>query len=143
MMNVSRQFHRSSVQMWTLSRQTMTTKTATRRWRWIDGRRKAFSTSAAIGATPQALTQNNRALAWWLAGCAGMVGSMVVVGGLTRLTVSGLSMVDWKPQGSLPPMTREQWVEEFERYKTFPQWKRSERDMTLSEFKTIFYWVRL
>eukprot|EP00940_MAST-03C_sp_MAST-3C-sp2_P003405 g3405.t1 len=69
-----------------------------------------------------------------------MVGSMVAIGGLTRLTVSGLSMVDWKPQGSLPPITHAQWVEEFERYKTFPQWQRSERDMTLSEFKYIFFW---
>jgi len=69
-----------------------------------------------------------------------MVGSMVLIGGLTRLTISGLSMVDWKPQGSLPPLTRQQWETEFERYKSFPQWQRSNRCMTLDEFKTIFYW---
>ena len=49
-------------------------------------------------------------------------------------------MVDWRPQGSLPPLSRREWESEFEKYKSYPQYKRSERDMTLSEFKTIFYW---
>lgn len=86
------------------------------------------------------VTSAERAVAYWLCGCAGMVGGMVLIGGLTRLTISGLSMVDWKPQGSLPPIGRTQWEVEFERYKSYPQWQRSDKNMTLSDFKTIFYW---
>ena len=99
----------------------------------IASRRRRLSNVAEI-------EPSHRHVAYWLAGCAGLVGGMVVVGGLTRLTVSGLSMVDWRPQGSLPPLSRREWEIEFEKYKSYPQYKRSERDMTLSEFKTIFYW---
>ncbi|CAM9910018.1 unnamed protein product [Heterosigma akashiwo] len=64
---------------------------------------------------------------------------MVSVGGLTRLTKSGLSMTDWKVQGSLPPQTQDEWEKEFERYKQFPEWQQR-KSMTLDEFKYIFYW---
>ncbi len=64
---------------------------------------------------------------------------MVAVGGMTRLTKSGLSMTDWKLQGSLPPLNAEQWNIEFERYKTFPEWKQRQ-SMDIEEFKTIYYW---
>eukprot|EP00814_Leptocylindrus_danicus_P005437 CAMPEP_0116037492 /NCGR_PEP_ID=MMETSP0321-20121206/22100_1 /TAXON_ID=163516 /ORGANISM="Leptocylindrus danicus var. danicus, Strain B650" /LENGTH=82 /DNA_ID=CAMNT_0003515735 /DNA_START=28 /DNA_END=273 /DNA_ORIENTATION=+ len=62
----------------------------------------------------------NAAVAKWLLGCAGVVGGIVHVGGVTRLTKSGLSMTDWKPLGSLPPITPAEWNIEFERYKQFP-----------------------
>jgi len=61
---------------------------------------------------------------------------MIVVGGLTRLTKSGLSMTDWKLTGSLPPLSREDWLKEFERYKTFPEWSQR-KSMTLEEFKVL------
>lgn len=81
----------------------------------------------------------DHAVGYWLLGCAGMVAGMVSVGGLTRLTKSGLSMTDWQPLGRLPPMNHAEWVEEFEKYKTFPEWQQR-KSMTLDEFKYIFWW---
>ena len=52
-----------------------------------------------------------------------MVGGMVMVGGITRITRSGLSMVDWKPHGGLPPLNEVEWLEEFEKYKKFPEYQ--------------------
>lgn len=60
----------------------------------------------------------------WLFGCAAWVFSMVVLGGVTRLTRSGLSMTDWKFTGSLPPLSEEQWQLEFEKYQQSPEYKR-------------------
>ena len=68
-----------------------------------------------------------------------LVAGMVTVGGITRLTRSGLSMTDWKLQGSLPPMSEDQWQTEFDRYKNFPEWKQRQ-SMTLSDFKYIYFW---
>ncbi|MEM6497291.1 MAG: COX15/CtaA family protein [Pseudomonadota bacterium] len=81
----------------------------------------------------------NRAVGYWLLGCGGMVGGMVCVGGLTRLTRSGLSMTDWKLQGSLPPLTQSDWEREFERYKQYPEWEQR-RSMDIDEFKAIYWW---
>ncbi len=81
----------------------------------------------------------NRPIAIWLFGVAGMVGGMVTVGGATRLTRSGLSMVTWKPHGGLPPMSPKEWNEEFDRYKQFPEYL-TRRNMSVDEFKKIFYW---
>jgi len=72
-------------------------------------------------------------------GTSGAVACIVSVGGVTRLTKSGLSMVDWKPWGGLPPMNAEQWNEEFDRYKSFPEWSQR-KSMTLDEFKSIYWW---
>ncbi len=66
---------------------------------------------------------------------------MVVVGGLTRLTGSGLSITEWKPiHGALPPMSDAVWQEEFDAYKEIPQYQRVNKGMTLDEFKSIFWW---
>lgn len=76
--------------------------------------------------TPSATLHNiqaNRPVAWWLLGCAGMVAGMVTVGGITRLTRSGLSMVDWKPHGGLPPLTQDEWNVEFAKYQQFPEFQ--------------------
>jgi len=81
----------------------------------------------------------NRPIAYWLFGCAAMVGGMVVVGGITRITRSGLSMVNWKPHGGLPPQTQEEWEAEFEEYKKFPEYQQR-KNMDLDEFKQIFFW---
>lgn len=72
-----------------------------------------------------------------------MVAGIITIGGITRLTESGLSMVDWKLSGSLPPMGEEAWQAEFEKYKQFPEFKRLNPHMTVEEFKSIFFWEYL
>jgi heme a synthase len=77
----------------------------------------------------------------WIACLAVLVFAMVVVGGATRLTQSGLSIVEWKPvTGVVPPLSQEQWQAEFDKYKTIPQYRELNRGMSLDEFKTIFWW---
>lgn len=79
------------------------------------------------------------AIAVWLFICAIMIFVMVVLGGVTRLTHSGLSMVEWKPAtGFLPPMSELVWQETFEKYQQFPEFKIKNPDMDLAEFKSIF-----
>ena len=75
----------------------------------------------------------------WILGTAGAVVGMIHVGGVTRLTQSGLSMTSWSPLGSLPPITHQEWLDEFERYKQFPEWQQR-TSMTLSEFQFIYGW---
>lgn len=86
-------------------------------------------------------------LAIWLFLVAACVFGMVVVGGLTRLTESGLSIVEWKPfTGTFPPMTAEAWDAEFRDYQTSPQYQQINKGMSLEEFKGIFwleYWHRV
>ena len=96
--------------------------------------------AAAVTATATAAAVPYRGLASWILGCGGMVFGMVVVGGTTRLTRSGLSMTDWRPQGRLPPMNTAEWEVEFEKYRDFPEFKRLNMSMTLDEFKSIYYW---
>ncbi|KAH0745505.1 hypothetical protein KY285_007162 [Solanum tuberosum] len=76
----------------------------------------------------------------WLFASAAWVFSMVVLGGITRLTRSGLSMTDWKFTGSLPPLTDEDWLVEFEKYKQSPEYKRVNKGMNIEDFKFI-YWM--
>lgn len=105
---------------------------------------KLFSTAARAAEKAENVTDEqqqvrNKAVAKWLLVCCGMVFLMVVLGGVTRLTRSGLSMVEWKPHGFLPPLTHEQWVEEFEKYKNFPEYKILNYDMGLEDFKHIYF----
>jgi len=80
------------------------------------------------------------AVAIWLFACAIMIFVMVVLGGVTRLTHSGLSMVEWKPAtGFLPPMTELVWQETFEKYQQYPEFKIKNPDMDLAGFKSIFW----
>jgi len=82
-----------------------------------------------------------RAVRWWLVSIAALIALMVLVGGATRLTESGLSIVEWKPvSGALPPLDRAQWTQAFEAYKTIPQYREINAGMSLAEFKTIFWW---
>lgn len=84
----------------------------------------------------------NKTIGLWLAGCSGMVAGAVVLGGLTRLTESGLSMVDWRLiKDMIPPKNEEEWQTEFDKYKEYPEWKytNKDRDMSLNQFKFIFY----
>jgi cytochrome c oxidase assembly protein subunit 15 len=81
------------------------------------------------------------AVKWWLMAVAVLIAIMVLVGGATRLTESGLSIVEWKPvTGTLPPLNEAQWAQAFEGYKTIPQYRELNAGMTLAEFKTIFWW---
>jgi|MDSY01.2.fsa_nt_gb cytochrome c oxidase assembly protein subunit 15 len=95
--------------------------------------------ASAAASARGASTAVDRPVGYWLLGTAGMVAGMVSIGGLTRLTKSGLSMAYWKPTRVMPPVTPEEWAVEFENYKQFPEWQQRQ-SMTLDEFKFIFYW---
>eukprot|EP00051_Salpingoeca_urceolata_P016797 m.225343 g.225343 ORF g.225343 m.225343 type:complete len:346 (-) comp18783_c1_seq17:585-1622(-) len=115
---------------------------ATRATAAVAVRSTATATSGAATAAAGAAASTavpSRAVGWWLVGCAAMSFGAVVLGGVTRLTESGLSMVQWHPvKGVKPPSTHEEWLEEFELYKQFPEYKYS-GGMTLAEFKRIWY----
>ncbi len=86
-------------------------------------------------------SDRSRPVAVWLFAVAALVLAMVVVGGATRLTVSGLSITQWKPiSGALPPMNAADWNDEFARYKAIPQYVQLNRGMTLEAFKGIYWW---
>ncbi|PIB97058.1 COX15/CtaA family protein [Caulobacter sp. X] len=86
-------------------------------------------------------SDRSRPVAIWLFIVAAMVFSMVVVGGATRLTDSGLSITQWQPiMGALPPMSDQAWRESFELYKQIPQYHLVNPDMTLEGYKGIFWW---
>ena len=73
--------------------------------------------------------------------CCALVFAMVVVGGVTRLTHSGLSIVEWQPiVGTLPPLSDADWQQTFEKYQQTPQYRQVNQAMTLAEFKGIFWW---
>ncbi|XP_073338581.1 heme A synthase COX15 [Pagrus major] len=96
------------------------------------------SPAPAAVTVPSAAT--NRILGRWLLGCSGLVVGAVVLGGVTRLTESGLSMVDWHLVREMkPPQTQAEWEAEFAKYQQFPEFKIMNHDMTLPEFKFIFY----
>ena len=87
------------------------------------------------------VTTQLRYVRGWLAIVALMIAAMVIVGGATRLTESGLSIVEWKPvTGTLPPLGEQAWTAAFEAYKAIPQYQQINRGMSLVEFKTIFWW---
>ena len=80
---------------------------------------------------------------WLLTGCV-LIFLMVVIGGITRLTNSGLSMVDWKLiMGAIPPLNEQDWIATFNKYKQFPEYKEVNFHFTLEEFKAIFFWEYL
>ena len=82
-----------------------------------------------------------RAVMLWLFAVAALIVLMVIVGGITRLTESGLSITEWKPiSGVIPPLTDAQWQAEFEQYKRIPQFTENNSSMTLAGFKGIFFW---
>ena len=80
-------------------------------------------------------------MAWWLFACCAFVFAIVVVGGITRLTHSGLSIVEWQPvSGVVPPLDEAAWQAEFARYRASPEFRLRNFDMTLAGFKRIFWW---
>ncbi len=83
--------------------------------------------------------RNDRQIAMWLIFCSAVVLGMILLGGVTRLTHSGLSMVEWKPLvGVIPPLSEEAWMAVFEKYKLFPEYQQKNLGMNLGEFKSIF-----
>lgn len=85
-----------------------------------------------------------RAIANWLYFVAALVVAIVVVGGVTRLTESGLSITEWKPlTGVIPPLTEAQWQAEFANYRKIPQYEAINHGMTLAGFQAIFFWEYL
>ena len=87
----------------------------------------------------QEISDNDRAIMRWLQFCLILIFSMVILGGVTRLTGSGLSMVSWHPTGMLPPLGNDQWLVEFELYQQVPEFQKLNRDMSLDGFKSIFW----
>ncbi|WP_069299156.1 heme A synthase [Neptunicoccus sediminis] len=86
-------------------------------------------------------TGARRAIAVWLMVLFAMVALMILVGGMTRLTDSGLSITEWKPvTGAIPPMDATIWEEEFTKYKATPEYQLQNKGMSLSEFKVIYWW---
>jgi heme a synthase len=82
-----------------------------------------------------------RYIAYWLLCCCGLVFAMVVIGGITRLTLSGLSITEWNPiMGAIPPLDATDWQSQFDLYRQTPQYKIVNAGMTLAEFKSIFWW---
>ena len=87
------------------------------------------------------LTSRPGALARWLWIVALLVIIVIAVGGITRLTESGLSITEWRPvSGVLPPLNEADWIAEFEKYKQIPEYKEINLGMTLAGFKAIFFW---
>jgi cytochrome c oxidase assembly protein subunit 15 len=97
-------------------------------------------TQQAAGKTAAAAS-SLRPVAVWLLFCCGMIFVMVVIGGVTRLTLSGLSITEWQPvTGVVPPLSSAAWTTEFEKYRHIPQYRLVNYGMSLDEFKTIYLW---
>ncbi|KAI8965165.1 COX15-CtaA-domain-containing protein [Daldinia sp. FL1419] len=104
-----------------------------------------FTSAAVASEAPQVVKSvfpetSSKGVAYWLIGSAASVFGIVVFGGLTRLTESGLSITEWKPvTGSRPPMTQDDWEAEFEKYRASPEFRLLNSHMDLDEFKKIYY----
>jgi cytochrome c oxidase assembly protein subunit 15 len=89
----------------------------------------------------EAIRRNDRAIGLWLLSCCAMVFVMVVLGGITRLTQSGLSIMEWAPlKGALPPLNETEWQRLFALYQRIPEYQQVNHGMTLAEFQGIFWW---
>ena len=87
------------------------------------------------------MEKRNKIIVFWLMTGALLVFGMVMIGGITRLTHSGLSIVEWKLiMGAIPPMNELEWKQTFEKYQDFPEYKLINKDFALEEFKSIFWW---
>jgi heme a synthase len=96
---------------------------------------------STIAMSAQQPRSQPRAIANWLFAVAALVFAMVVVGGITRLTESGLSITEWKPvSGAIPPLSDAAWQTAFDAYKQVPQYQAIHASMTLGQFKFIFFW---
>jgi cytochrome c oxidase assembly protein subunit 15 len=95
-------------------------------------------TGGGIDARPKGA---RRGIRLWLVALFFLVATMIAVGGMTRLTDSGLSITEWKPvTGALPPMSAEAWQSEFDKYREIPEYQLQNKGMSLEEFKVIYWW---
>ncbi len=100
----------------------------------------AATPTAAMPGRSQA-EAGRRAVGWWLVFMCGVLVLMIMVGGATRLTESGLSITEWRPvTGILPPLTAQGWEEELEKYRQIPEYQYVNRGMSMADFKVIYYW---
>ena len=98
----------------------------------------------ALASPASSRTASERAIGIWLLACCAMIFLMVLIGGITRLTESGLSITEWKPiEGVLPPLSAAQWRDAFAEYKAIPQYQAIHAGMTLDQFKHIYFWEYL
>jgi cytochrome c oxidase assembly protein subunit 15 len=112
------------------------------RERAVSGYEVSISTTASREAAADAAERHGSgAVATWLFACCGLILAMVVVGGITRLTLSGLSITEWNPvTGVVPPLSRAEWLAEFARYRQVPEYRAVHLGITLAEFQTIYFW---
>lgn len=90
---------------------------------------------------PFTAAETSRAMFWWLVVVAAFACSMILVGGATRLTDSGLSIVEWRPvTGAIPPLTEQGWEQELEKYRQIPEYQLQNRGMSMAEFQFIYWW---
>jgi len=100
-----------------------------------------MSNSIAPAAIGPQRPKSPRAIAAWLLVCCALLLAMIVLGGVTRLTHSGLSIVEWQPiAGTLPPMSPDGWTQMFRKYQATPEYRLVNHGMGLEEFRSIFWW---
>ena len=99
------------------------------------------ATAYRSGNETDRIDRNRRQVRIWLGCVLFTLFVLVLVGGATRLTESGLSITEWNPvHGAIPPLTERDWQEEFDLYKRIPQYEQINKGMTIEAFKTIFWW---
>lgn len=100
-----------------------------------------LSTVSALPFEAEKIRKDRRLIRWWLYSVCFLILAMVVVGGATRLTESGLSITEWKPiHGVIPPLSVAEWEEELEKYRQIPEYQLINKGMSLEEFKFIYWW---
>jgi cytochrome c oxidase assembly protein subunit 15 len=104
-------------------------------------KRRDPTADPTMNSVPIVADRDRRAIRTWLLAVAALVFAMVAVGGATRLTESGLAIVEWQPvAGVWPPLNEAEWQAQFDKYKTIPQYQTLNPGMSLDAFKTIFWW---
>ena len=102
---------------------------------------EAAPPAAVPGGIDRGRRDRRGAIRLWLMALFAMVAMMIAVGGMTRLTDSGLSITEWAPvTGAVPPLSAADWEQEFAAYRTTPQYALMNRDMTMAEFRSIYWW---
>lgn len=103
--------------------------------------RTPYKAARTPSGKPPGKPPGPRAVAYWLLAVAALIAAMVAVGGLTRLTGSGLSITEWHPvTGVVPPLGTQAWMDEFGKYQRIPQFRLENPTMTLAGFKAIYWW---
>ena len=107
----------------------------------VGGDRKEEETIPSVSGALDARNLNRHRLSYWFTSLCVLVALTIIVGGLTRLTDSGLSITEWQPvSGMLPPMNEADWQSNFEKYQAIPEFQLQNSGMSLEEFKRIYWW---